>query len=551
MSIGVPDDCIESEKTRRKVFTGCSLFVGMLAPLWGLLYIAYDETGPGMIPIGYSIVTLASLIALSRSPSRWRWFRISQLALMFVLPIVLMLSLGGFVPGSAVMMWAVFSPVGAIWGGRGREATAWVVAFMAATVICGIVDPLLRDSNNLPDAVITWFFVLNIVAVMGIVVGLLSFYVRERDELTSVLIRNRELESAYLAQELSVRQSDKLATIGKLSAGMAHELNNPAAAAQRATQQLAGVLFSDAQLDVERSALDLTGDEVVALDGQLDNLAARVEQPEFLDPLERSDREQAVGELLESRKISHPWDLAAPLVSLGLGVPELEALAARIRPDRLEAVLTFLALRYNRQSLIAGLDESMDRIIGLVGALKTYTYLDTAPRQPIDIHEGLESTLVMLHHRLKSGIEVERSYADNVPEIEAHGSELNQVWTNIVDNAIDAMGGEGVIAISTSVDGDHVSVEIADDGPGVPDEVIDHIFDPFVTSKPQGRGTGLGLNIVHNIVTQKHGGSISVSSSDAGATFRVELPLVMPRPTPDGADAAGAVADAVPETAGS
>ena len=169
--------------------------------------------------------------------------------------------------------------------------------------------------------------------------------------------------------------------------------------------------------------------------------------------------------------------------------------------------------------------KSAGRIIAMVRALKSYTHLDEAPRQLINVHEGLDSTLVMLQNRLKSGIEVRRDYATDLPEVEALGGELNQVWTNILDNAIDAMDGQGVLTIATHRDGDTVVVELGDTGPGVPPELLATIFDPFVTSKAPGEGTGLGLNISHRIVTQKHGGQISVESAPGHTTFTVQLPI--------------------------
>jgi signal transduction histidine kinase len=522
-SSGCTDQCDEDEKTIRRVFCGASLFVGIAGPIWGTIYILAEEVGPGLIPLFYGVFTCASFVALRRTDS-WHWFRLSQLFCIFVLPFSLMWSLGGFIPGSAVIVWAILAPIGALWGGKPKEAGAWILALLVGTVVSGLITPFLPDTNNLPEWLITTFFVMNIGLVSTILTALVAFYVRQMDGLITVMRRNRELESAYLAQEVSLRQSDKLATLGKLSAGLAHELNNPAAAAQQASNQLGTLLVSSQLRAVERSGLGLNDEEQDALDSFSERIRLAIEKPQFTDPLERSDREAELQDQLEAIGVPEPWQVASSLVGLGLEVDELADLQTLLRPEKLVDLLTLISVRFTRQHLIGGLHESTKRIIDLVGALKTYTYLDQAPRQPIDVHEGIDSTLVVLEHRLKAGVEVERFYADGVPTIEANGSELNQVWTNLLDNAIDAMDGEGKIEIITMFDGDFVVVQIGDSGPGIPGDLIDTVFDPFVTSKPPGEGTGLGLNIAHNIVTEKHGGIISVTSSEDGARFQVELP---------------------------
>jgi signal transduction histidine kinase len=532
ISSGCTDQCDDDEKTVRRIFCGASLFVGVAGPIWGTIYILFDEVGPGLIPLIYGFFTLGSFIALRRTDS-WDWFRFSQLFFIFVLPFSLMWSLGGFIAGSAVIIWAVLAPIGALWGGKPKEAGAWILAFLVGTVASGLVTPLLRDTNNLPEWLITTFFVMNIGLVSSVLSALVAFYVRQMDLLIDVMRRNRELESAYLAQEVSLRQSDKLATLGKLSAGLAHELNNPAAAAQQASKQLGTLLLSTQLRTVERAGLELNEAEQDALESFEERIRRAIEKPQFTDPLERSDREAELQDQLEDLGVPEPWQVAASLVDLGLEIDELDDLRATLRPEKLIDLLTLISVRFTRQHLIGGLNESTNRIIDLVGALKTYTYLDQAPRQPIDVHEGIDSTLVMLEHRLKAGVEVERFYGEGLPMIEANGSELNQVWTNLLDNAIDAMDGQGKIEIITMFDGEFVVVQLLDSGPGIPDDILNAIFDPFVTSKAPGEGTGLGLNIAHNIVTEKHGGTISVTSSDDGARFQVELPTDMSRTSAD------------------
>jgi signal transduction histidine kinase len=533
VNLGVTPECDDDARTTRRVFAGGSLLLGVVALWWGLIYIGFGEVGPGLIPALYSVFTCASFILLWRHGG-WSLFRISQLVLIFVLPFALMLSLGGYVNGSAVMLWAILAPLGALWGGRSRESTFWVVAFLVCAVLAGLLEPHLSDSNALPDAFRTVMFVMNVTFVAGAVFLLLSFFVGQKDTVIAVMRRNRELESAYLAQEVTLRQNDKLATLGKLSAGMAHELNNPTAAAQQAARQLSTLVLKFGIVDAELAGLGLAAHELQAIKSYSGRIDDRVHQLNFLDPLDRSDREAELQDALETAGVEEPWEIAPSLVNLGLNADELAGLVNEVQSDRLASALTLLAAQHNRASLLSSLNESTGRIIELVKALKTYTYLDQAPRQLVDVHEGLDSTLVMFQNRLKPGIEVHRSYADGVPEIEAYGSELNQVWTNVIDNAIDAMDGHGTIDIVTQVDGDSVIVELRDDGPGVPATLADQIFDPFVTTKAPGEGTGLGLNISHNIVTQKHGGEISLTSEPGRTSFIVKLPTTAPAdPTGD------------------
>jgi signal transduction histidine kinase len=222
--------------------------------------------------------------------------------------------------------------------------------------------------------------------------------------------------------------------------------------------------------------------------------------------------------------VTEAWELAGPLTALGLGASELDGVAGPLHPAAVEPMLSVLAHAYTAFELLEQVGQGAGRISQIVGALKDYSYMDRAPVQDVDVHEGLDSTLVMLQAKLKRGIEVERRYGADVPRIEALGSELNQVWTNLIDNAADAMGGSGRLVIRTGAVPDGVLVEIEDDGPGIPPGVIDKVFDPFFTTKALGHGTGLGLNISFNIV-RGSGGTIDVESQPGRTVFRVRLPL--------------------------
>ncbi len=331
--------------------------------------------------------------------------------------------------------------------------------------------------------------------------------------------------------ETMLRQSEKMAQVGTLTAGVAHELNNPAAAVRRGTDQLLSAVESYAQamgaLDGEPPA-DLT--ELVR---------ERARRPVALDPLDRSDREAEVEAWLDAQGIEGAWDLAPQLVSLGV---DPAAIGARWTGEDLANVLRWVAASAQVYGLLEEIGQGAGRISDIVKSLKTYSYLDQAPSQEIELHEGIESTLVMLRGKLK-GIEVVRRYDAALPKIHAWGSELNQVWTNLLDNAADALGGKGTITIRTRAEGaDWVVVEVEDNGPGIPREIQDRVFDAFFTTKPPGKGTGLGLEISWRIVVDRHRGEMKLQSRPGSTVFQVWLPR-----SPARAAVAPATTSRVPE----
>jgi signal transduction histidine kinase len=334
----------------------------------------------------------------------------------------------------------------------------------------------------------------------------------------TVLDRWRETEAA-------LRQSEKLAQLGTLSAGVAHELNNPAAAVKRGVGQMQSAV---AELEAAQTALsglvfnDLQRQTLADCRARAEESAAR---PPELDALVRSDREAELESWLEAQGVGDAWELAPALVNLDYDIVELASLAEGFDREQIASVIRWLHATFTLQNLLAEIGQGADRISAIVKALKSYVYLDQAPVQAVDVHEGLDNTLLILRHKLKAGISVRREYAPDLPKITGYGSELNQVWTNIIDNAADALNGQGEITLRTHHEGGWVVVEIEDNGPGIPPEIQARLFDPFFTTKPPGEGTGLGLDISYNIVVHRHQGDIKVLSEPGRTCFQVWLPV--------------------------
>lgn len=322
-----------------------------------------------------------------------------------------------------------------------------------------------------------------------------------------------------------MQQREKMASLGTLSAGIAHELNNPAAAVKRGASQLRDDLGRLEQLTIRLDGLDVPPAQRETLNklrGQIDETGL---QTRSLDAITRSDYETQVQDWLDERGISEPWEVAPRLVALGFTREKLEELDAQFDDNTLPLVIEWSAARGASISLLSEIADSAERISGIVKAIKEYSYLDQAPIQEVDIHDGLENTLTILRNKWKQGITVNRNYTKGLPKIEAYASELNQVWTNIIDNAIDAMKGQGELTLCTYGEPDNLCVEICDNGPGIPPDVMPHLFDAFFTTKPVGIGTGLGLHISYNIIVQKHHGRITVESKPGYTCFKIALPF--------------------------
>jgi signal transduction histidine kinase len=340
-----------------------------------------------------------------------------------------------------------------------------------------------------------------------------------RDVLRAAATRMRNVEGY-------TQQREKLASLGTMAAGLAHELNNPASAARRAAQHL---------LQIANKAKSYLGtfsrlfnaehwQHLLTAEAQASD---KLTGAPLLDHLARSDREQEIAQWLEAHNAPRPWDLASTFVAAGLDSAWLAGFLEKLPPEGHAVALGWLDCRLSLNLLVGQVEQSTGRIVELVKAIKSYSYMDQAPVQEVDIHEGLESTLTMLGYKLRN-VTLVRKFDRSLPRITAYGSELNQVWTNLLDNAIDAVNGSGEICVGTCREDDQIVVEIVDNGPGIPPEVQSRMFEPFFTTKSVGSGTGLGLVISNRIVGDRHGGEIEFESRPGETRFKVRLPIKQP-----------------------
>ncbi len=332
------------------------------------------------------------------------------------------------------------------------------------------------------------------------------------------------------SSQAAVGQRERLLSLGRLSAGLTHELNNPAAAAVRATaalrervSRMRGKLAHLASGKVDPEALQVL---VEVQDAALERMA-KVEE---LSPMEVADAEDAIGDWLDEHDVANSWDLAPALVAAGVDPDWLDEVSAKVAPALMSDGIHWLAYALETEQLMREIEDSTIRISTLVGAAKTYSQVDRATLQDINVKEGIVSTLIMLGHKIKAGptVTVVKDFAKDLPLVPAHPAELNQVWTNLIDNALQAMPDGGTLSIRTALEDSCVLVEIGDTGPGVPPELASKIFEPFFTTKPVGEGTGLGLDICYRVITQRHGGDLRVVSVPGDTRFQARLPLAAP-----------------------
>jgi signal transduction histidine kinase len=327
----------------------------------------------------------------------------------------------------------------------------------------------------------------------------------------------------------ALQQRERLLALGSLSAGLTHELNNPAAAAVRATSSLRERL-TEMRHALAKIASGFDRDTLAALMRLEDEAIEGVKEAPTRSPMETSDLEDLLGEWMEEHQVTDGWDLAPVLVQAGLAETYLDRVAEAVGGTNLENAVHWLTGGVEAEILMAEIQDSTMRVSTLIAAAKQYSQMDRAPYQIVDVHELLDSTLTMLAPKLGDGIEVTTEYDRSLPPIPAYAAELNQVWTNLIDNAIGAMGGAGKLTIRTWRDEEFLAVEIGDTGPGVPEEIRSRIFEPFFTTKPFGEGTGLGLDISWRIVVNKHHGDLKLESVPGNTRFVVRLPLVEPEP---------------------
>jgi signal transduction histidine kinase len=491
--------------------------------IWMVMY--YGIFGWGLVSLlpGCFVIIVGTGMLISHFSKNHYYTIYAQIFCIIYIPSLIQWNIGGVFDSGFVLAWAFVGPICALMFFSVKQSVPWFLLYLINLVITVLFDDYFA-SNSLAvtENIKMFFFIMNLGFASTVVFIFASYYVnaavKEQKKVNKLL-------EANLQQEIVLRQNEKLATLGKLSAGVAHELNNPAASAQRGAEQLLDAIIKLEKTEFNLGQSNLSASQLESLELHNQLIEQRAKEQLDIKPLNRSDQESELENWLEKQGTEDAWELAPIFVNIGYSQPELSDVAKNFSNQEFSTITGYLSNKFTTHRLVNEIGQSTGKITEIVKALKSYAYLDQAPVQSIDIHEGLNDTLVMLRGTINDGIKVRQEYAENLPRIEAFGSELNQVWTNIIDNALSAMDGQGDIVIKTYQQESWIVVEIKDTGPGIPQDIQAKIFDPFFTTKPPGEGTGLGLNVSHNIIVQKHKGKISVDSKPGETRFIIKLPL--------------------------
>jgi len=513
-------DEVRLEKFAALLISGSCTLAGLI---WtAMYYYVFGWSLTALLPAIFVLI-VGSAILVSHFSKNHFYAIYTQIICIIYITFFIQWSIGGVYESGFVMVWAFIGPICALMFFSVRQSLIWLSLYLLNLGISTFFnDYFAMNGQVVSETARLFFFVMNLGIASVVVFIFASYYVNAAVQEQR---KARQLLETNLQQEMVLRQSEKLATLGRLSAGVAHELNNPAAASQRGAEQLRASLEKLEVAEFSLGQAGLSKDQIIAVDSQIQQIEMLARKPNIMDSLLRSNNEAEIETWLEDREFESAWDLAPLLVNIGFGCDDLSKLSEQFTLGEFQVVVELLCRSSETRTLLEEIGQGIQRITEIVKALKSYSYLDQAPMQSIDIHEGLNDTLVMLSNKLKSGVLVKREYDQSLPKIDAYGSELNQVWTNIIDNAVSAMDGQGELILKTYLQDSCVVVEFRDSGPGIPPENQAKIFDPFFTTKAPGEGTGLGLNISYNIVVQKHSGTMDVNSRPGQTIFLIKLPI--------------------------
>lgn len=512
------------DKTAIFIVASASTVAGLV---WTLMY--WNLFGWGLTTaLPFAFVMIVSLSLLTSHLSGNHLITIyAQIVCIIYITAFAQWSIGGVFDSGFVLLWSILGPLASLTFLSIRQSVLWFMLFILNLLITVFFDDYFTlHGSEVTQGTKLLFFLMNLGVASTVVFLFAGYYVN-----TAVKVQDRatQLLDANLKQEMALRQSEKLATLGKLSAGIAHELNNPASATLRGADQLRETLSKLEKAMFSLGKLNMSEEQETRLETDLQKVERTINLSVDISSLSRADREHEIENWLDNNDVDEAWSLAPILVTAGFKISDLVALKDLFSSGGFSVILSVICTTYNSRKLLAELAIGSTRITEIVKALKSYSYLDQAPMQTINVHDGLNDTLVMFRSKLKSGVNIYTEFAVGLPLIEAYASELNQVWTNLIDNAISAIESKGTIVIRTRAIQTGVEIEVEDSGPGIPEDVQPKIFDPFFTTKPPGEGTGLGLNISHNIIVNKHKGTIAVNSSPNGTRFVVQLPVTLPR----------------------